>query len=173
MQRVPKQLLTGYKGTAQGLKRYKWVTKGLHKGYKGAAKRLQSSYKVVTKRLQRGCKELNGTKGPHGGYEGSGGAACVCPRRLLLPVRVGRVVHQAHHLLGLQLAVGRCTALALVVAQEPVLQRAPAPAELCNRVQRACKGLAMGPLFPIPTTDPPVPSGPLRSPMGLAMDGVL
>ena len=49
-----------------------------------------------------------------------------------VPMAVGRVADQAHHFRRLDLAVGRRVALALVVTEDAVLQRAPAPAELCG-----------------------------------------
>lgn len=58
---------------------------------------------------------------------------------------VGRVVHQAHDVPCLDLAVGHGVAVVLVVAEDAVLQRAPPPAELCVARGGGCSATPRAP----------------------------
>lgn len=95
-----------------------------------------------------GGGEYQGALGWHGGYQG------VLERRRVgpaVPMGVWGVVHQAHNLIHLDLAVRCGVAVALVVAEDAVLQCAPAPAELCvaqDGAGQSCKHLPTQPAAP-------------------------
>lgn len=107
---------------------------GWHRGVSGCPGVVQGS----TRAFWDGMGAIRVSWGSAGGYHNalgwqgryqgvlgqhSGGPA--------VPMGVCGVVHQAHDLIHLDLAIGCGIAVTLVVAEDAVLQRAPAPAELC------------------------------------------
>lgn len=88
-----------------------------------------------------------------------------------VPVFLGRVHSQTRDLRSLQSSVGSRVPVALIVAEDAVVQRAPASTKLCRGVQ---EHQTEGPLgAPVGPQRPHPPSLPLRSAITRVMEPVL